>query len=92
MAGPGSPGVPTADLRCSVGGVFRAEPPDAAVMGRFGVREAVVLIYPYLRASVGQIWRISGTQMPPLPTLDTVILLSVLDALETRTQPGEGLW
>ena len=71
----------TADLRCSVTGVFRIDDPSAVDQGRFSSREAVVLIYPYLRASVGQVWRMSGITVPPMPTLDTVALLAAIDAM-----------
>jgi preprotein translocase subunit SecB len=101
VVAPFNDGTATAELRCSISGVFRAATLDPAVMGRFSAREAVVLIYPYLRASVGQVWRMTGIPMPPLPTLDTEMLLSVLEDLGTAPAPkakvlpqaeeGEGL-
>lgn len=77
----------TADLRCSVTGIFRVDDPSAVDQGRFSSREAVVLIYPYLRASVGQVWRMTGITIPPMPTLDTVALLAAIDAAPTN-EPG----
>lgn len=76
-----------ADLRCSVAGIFRIDEPDAIYHGRFSSRESVVLIYPYLRASVGQVWRMSGIQVPPMPTLDTLSLLSAIDSAPGETPP-----
>jgi len=79
IVAPFNEGQAIAELRCSVVGIFSVQQPEALDLGRFTSRESVVLIYPYLRASVGQIWRMSGIPMPPIPTLDTLSLLSVID-------------
>lgn len=82
IVAPFNDGRAIAELRCSVVGIFSVLQPETLDLGRFTSRESVVLIYPYLRASVGQIWRMSGIPMPPIPTLDTLSLLQTIDGTE----------
>lgn len=65
-------------LNCSVAGVFQITDP-ALDLDVFTTREAVVLIYPYLRSTVGQIWRLAALTFPPLPVLDLLQTIQVLD-------------
>ena len=69
-----------AKLTCSVAGVFQSKSPLARdAMQAFAQKEGVLLLYPYLRASVGQIWRMTGLTAPPLPTLDVLSIVASID-------------
>ena len=46
------------------------EPIEVEVADQFAKRDAVVLLFPYLRAFVGELGRMTGLGVPPLPTLD----------------------
>jgi hypothetical protein len=58
-------------LFCSVEGDFRS---TSKITERrfesFREREAFVLLWPYLRASIGELARMLEIRMPPLPVLD----------------------
>lgn len=68
-----------ASLTASITAIFRFVGPAEVDVGAFAVREAVVLAYPYLRATVGELWRLTSIPAAPLPTLDTLETVSVLD-------------
>jgi hypothetical protein len=58
-------------IRCSVLGQFRSgSPVSGAQVEAFANRDAIVLLYPYLRAMTGEIGRMTGLPVPPLPTMD----------------------
>ena len=62
-------------IECSILGTFiSTEPIDPKA---FTGRETIVVLWPYLRASVGELGRMTGLPVPPLPTLD---VLSVINA------------
>jgi preprotein translocase subunit SecB len=69
----------TAELTCTTAGVFEIPDESLVDLDAFTVREAVILIYPYLRSHVGQLWRAAAIPIHPLPTLDVVATLAALD-------------
>lgn len=72
-------------LNASTLGQFRS--PDAIeedAAAAFAGSEAVVLLFPYLRAMVGEIGRLTGLGVPPLPTLDVVEFLEQQTAIPPR--------
>ena len=74
-----------AELTLSIAAVFRILDPESVDIGVFPFREAILMAYPYLRSSVGQVWRLSALQFPPLPTLDTLGSIDVIQqAIDQR--------
>lgn len=66
-----------ATIRCVVTGYFSYEGEvDPELLARFQHREAMVLLWPYVRAAVGEIGRMMDIELPPLPTLDVLEVLS----------------
>jgi hypothetical protein len=63
-------------VTCGIEGQFVSEEPlpDDA-FERFREREAFVLLWPYIRAAVGEITRMLGVLVPPLPTVDVRSIL-----------------
>jgi len=45
----------------------------------FAGREGLMLVYPYLRSMVGQLWRLTGIPAPPIPTLDVMRTAAAMD-------------
>jgi preprotein translocase subunit SecB len=67
------------EIDCATAGHFRSERPITEAEGReFTENSALVLIYPYLRAHVGELGRMSGIHVPPLPTLDVSASLTAI--------------
>lgn len=83
-----------AELRVSAAAIFHIGSPEATDLPTFATREALLIAYPYLRAMVGQLWRMSGIDMPPIPTLNTLGAIGVMDAarkqLEAMTTATSG--
>lgn len=58
-------------ISCTVEGRFTATAPvPQRAFERFKDREAFVLLWPYLRASVAQVAAMMDAKVPPLPTVD----------------------
>ena len=73
-----------ATIRCGVVGLFRHEAEVAPeLLARFQHREAMILLWPYVRAAVGEIGHMMDLGLPPLPTLD---VLALIDAAESEEQ------
>ncbi|MDP2350451.1 MAG: hypothetical protein Q8M74_04765 [Chloroflexota bacterium] len=65
-----------ATIDCSVLGVFASSTPIRAdYVETFVQREALVLLYPYLRSVVGELGRLISLPAPPLPTLDVLAMV-----------------
>jgi len=59
------------EILCSVTGRFvSTEPKTSTFWDAFAGREALAVLWPYLRASVGELGRMTGLRVPMLPTLD----------------------
>lgn len=71
------------NLSVTVAGIFAVsdEMTDEAV-GAFAGREGLVLVYPYLRSMVGQLWRLTGIPAPPIPTMDVLGTVAAMDQAE----------
>jgi preprotein translocase subunit SecB len=84
---------PEAELRlvASVTGVFSwsGRQSKSARKG-FLEREAVVLLWPYLRAHVTQLSALTAVKVPNLPTLDVIALLALMraDSEQEKREPG----
>jgi len=78
------------EIDCAAAGHFRSQDPIKEPEGReFADHSALVLIYPYLRASVGELGRMTGIEVPVLPTLDVAGTLAALRDAGTR-RPSRG--
>lgn len=60
-----------------IGQFLSAKQWKKADLERFGQREAVSLLWPYLRSYVGQLGHMTGLSLPALPTLDVQALLAL---------------
>lgn len=59
------------DLSCTVTGEFISENAVSdELYDSFQNRESFILLWPYLRAYVGEIGRMVAVELPPLPTVD----------------------
>ena len=66
-------------VECTTAGHFRSEVPlTRESVADFAAGTALLLIYPYLRANVGELARMTGISVPSLPTLDAAGVLSAL--------------
>jgi hypothetical protein len=73
-------------VHCVVIGLFsHGEEVSPSLLRRFQHHEAMVLLWPYLRAAVGEIGHMMDLGLPPLPTLD---VLKVLQATEQADEDG----
>ncbi len=83
---PYNDGRAVARLKCAVSGMFASETElPVEEMERFVRTAGVVILYPYLRSTTGQIWRMTGLAAPPLPTLD---VLATMSSLEENASEG----
>jgi preprotein translocase subunit SecB len=66
-------------VECATAGHFRsADKLTSASVAEFVETSAMLLIYPYLRANVGEVARLTGISVPPLPTLDVAGVAAAL--------------
>lgn len=70
-----------ATLRVATAGIFRIDKAEGVNLAEFAMREGVLLTYPYLRGMVGETWRMTEIRWPPIPTLDTIGAVKVLDGV-----------
>ena len=83
------------ELDCSVNGRFvSAEARLPVFWDAFAGREALAVLWPYLRAAAGELGRMTGLPVPVLPTLDVGAIVPVAKAEAEPagkgrvTQPG----
>jgi len=77
-----------AKLNCAVLGEFvSSRPLEEEEARRFAQRDAVFILWPYLRAAVSVIAGQSGIDFPTLPTIDAGSLLRAIDERIGRPQP-----
>lgn len=78
------------NMSTTVAGIFAVAGPmtDEEVAG-FAGREGLMLVYPYLRSMVGQLWRLTGIPAPPIPTLDVLGTAAAMAqaSLDAEAQP-----
>lgn len=68
-------------IHCAVVGLFRHEANvSEQLLARFQHRESLVLLWPYVRAAVGEIGHMMDLGLPPLPTLDVMALIESAEA------------
>ncbi len=75
----------TLEVDCTINGRFEAS--DAKPSGyweAFAYKEAIALIWPYLRSTAGELGRLTGLSVPILPTVDVMGLIGALAGLETE--------
>lgn len=81
-------GAALAQVTCSVLGQFRSHAQLEPLFAEaFAQREAVLLLYPYLRSAVGELARMSFLEFPPLPTIDVLAMIAQGAATETSVPP-----
>ncbi len=75
-------------IDCTMLGVFRStQPIDPAAAAEFSIREGLVLLWPYLRATIADIATRLQLAFPLLPTLDVQQLLQLFkQAVEKAEQ------
>jgi hypothetical protein len=67
-----------ASIDCAIDGTFESEVPlNDDFVAEFINGGAKVILWPYLRAAVGEIARMAEVDAPPLPTLDVLGVLEV---------------
>ena len=77
------------EVDCATAGHFRSQDPIKEADGReFADNSALVLIYPYLRANIGEIGRMTGLAIPALPTLDVSGTLEALRRHASAIEPS----
>jgi preprotein translocase subunit SecB len=78
-------------IECTMLGEFAADAArPAAELRIFGRREAVVVLWPYLRGAIGELGLMTQVPVPPLPTLDVVAFMESKNAAKaTRTRRGK---
>lgn len=69
----------------TTGAFIRSNPADAEVEARFRSADCAVLLWPYARAHIGELVRMTGLSLPPLPTID---VRTVLQELAPRPTPS----
>jgi preprotein translocase subunit SecB len=75
------------NIECSVAGEFVAEKRTRkATLEAFARREAVLLLWPYLRAMLGQLGSLTGIQVPPLPIVNVLAMLAAREEATKRAQ------
>ena len=89
---PFNEGQASASLEAAVAGNFVAERDVTdEEMELFATGSAFVVLYPYLRAMFGQLWRMTGLDVSPLPTITVQEFLAAVepgsDAEESKTAP-----
>ncbi len=71
---PFNEGAALLELSCTYDGVFASSttPLTQAEIDAMASRTTMVLLWPYLRAGVAELGRMTGIPVPPLPTLDVL--------------------
>ena len=80
-----------ASIECAIDGTFESEVPlTEEFVHEFVAGGATVILWPYLRAAVGEVARLAEIDAPPLPTLDVLNLLEAdgQSSPGPRTAPG----
>jgi preprotein translocase subunit SecB len=76
-----------AEFSCSVIGRFEhPEPLPEDFRERFCEKEALVLLWPYLRASLSELTRMAELPIPPLPTLDVSRVVAAERGLKVHSE------
>lgn len=76
------------EIACQTAGHFRSENPIEAATADSFLPTAFVLIYPYLRAHVGELARMTALVVPPLPTIDAEAARELVQGLVDRAHDG----
>jgi len=76
-----------AEFSCSVIGRFEhPEPLPDDLRERFCQKEALILLWPYLRASLSELTRMAELPLPPLPTLDVARVVAAEQGLKVHSE------
>jgi preprotein translocase subunit SecB len=76
-----------AEFSCSVIGRFEhSEPVPDDFKERFCQKEALILLWPYLRASMAELTRMAELPIPPLPTLDVSRVVAAGEGLKVHSE------
>lgn len=76
------------EIACQTSGHFRSEKPIEPAMADSFLPTAFVLIYPYLRAHVSELARMTALAVPPLPTIDAEAARELVQGLVDRARVG----
>lgn len=76
------------EIACQTSGHFRSEHAIEPALADSFLPTAFVLIYPYLRAHVGELARMTALAVPPLPTIDAEAARELVQGLVDRARVG----
>jgi preprotein translocase subunit SecB len=77
-------------VECTISGQFvAASRKKKAELEAFARREAVLLLWPYLRGAIGQLAQLTGIQVPPLPIVDVLEMLRAKPSVDPSTYPRQ---
>jgi preprotein translocase subunit SecB len=76
------------EIACQTSGHFRSENPIEPAMADSFLPTAFVLIYPYLRAHVSELARMTALAVPPLPTIDAEAARELVQGLVDGPRAG----
>lgn len=76
------------EIACQTSGHFRSERPIEPDVADSFLPTAFVLIYPYLRAHVSELARMTALAVPPLPTIDAEAARELVQGLVDRARVG----
>jgi hypothetical protein len=79
------------EIACQTSGHFRSENPIEAATADSFLPTAFVLIYPYLRAHIGELARMTALAVPTLPTIDAEAARELVQGLVDRARGGASL-
>jgi preprotein translocase subunit SecB len=65
---------------CTTGVFLRTAPSEGDIEQRFRNADCAVILWPYARAVVAELVRMSGFKVPPLPTIDVRLTLTNLNS------------
>ena len=92
VAVPFNDGKAVLELKCAYNGVF-ASALDAKLTRQeidlIAERTTTVLLWPYLRAGIGELARMTGVDVPQIPTLDVVRFLTPTKAPRKVSSPSK---
>lgn len=74
------------EIACQTSGHFRSENPIEPAIADSFLPTAFVLIYPYLRANVSELARMTALSVPPLPTIDAEAARELVQGLVDRAR------
>jgi preprotein translocase subunit SecB len=74
------------EIACQTSGHFRSEGSIEAATADSFLPTAFVLIYPYLRAHIGELARMTALAVPPLPTIDAEAARELVQGLVDRAR------